>query len=139
MAHKIRAAVVKDAVLDDAKIAITSHKLTYGPRRRKSGPGHNFRVARHSGVTVRSWKPSYLTRLIIRSRRRNLNQPEEGSCSVYPGIATASKIEALGGLGRYQEALTLTNDAMARVTARHLNMHISEHLRIRAGIDESAG
>jgi hypothetical protein len=42
-------------------------------------------------------------------------------------------------LGRYQEALTLTNDAMARVTARHLNMHISEHLRIHAGIDESAG
>jgi hypothetical protein len=42
-------------------------------------------------------------------------------------------------LGRYQEALTLTNDAMARVTAWHLNMHISEHLRIRAGIDQSAG
>ena len=57
----------------------------------------------------------------------------------YPSIATASKIEALGGLGRYQEALTLTNDAMARVTARHLNMHISELLRIRAGIYERTG
>ena len=54
----------------------------------------------------------------------------------YPSIATSSKIEALGGLGRYQEALALTNDAMARVTARHLNMHISELLRIRAGIYE---
>jgi CHAT domain-containing protein len=42
-------------------------------------------------------------------------------------------------LGRYQEALTLTNDAMARVTARHLNMHISELLRIRAGIYDRTG
>src|SRR5260370_5950558 len=58
---------------------------------------------------------------------------------VYPSIATASKIEALGGLGRYQEALTLTNDAMARVTARHLNMHISELLRSRARIYERTG
>ncbi|HET9099271.1 MAG TPA: CHAT domain-containing tetratricopeptide repeat protein, partial [Acidobacteriaceae bacterium] len=57
----------------------------------------------------------------------------------YPSIAIASKIEALGGLGRYQEALTLTNDALARVTARHLNMHISELLRIRAGIYEQSG
>ena len=57
----------------------------------------------------------------------------------YPSIATASKIEALSGLGRYQEALTLTNDAMARVTARQLNMHISELLRIRAGIYERTG
>jgi tetratricopeptide (TPR) repeat protein len=57
----------------------------------------------------------------------------------YPSIATASKIEALGGLGRYEEALTLTNDAMARATARHLNMHISELLRIRAGIYEKTG
>jgi CHAT domain-containing protein len=57
----------------------------------------------------------------------------------YPSIATSSKIEALGGLGRYQEALTLTNDAMARVTAQHLNMHISELLRIRAGIYERTG
>ena len=57
----------------------------------------------------------------------------------YPSIATASKIEALGGLGRYQEALALTNDAMAWVTARHLNMHISELLRIRAGIYERTG
>ena len=57
----------------------------------------------------------------------------------YPSIAVAAKIEALGGLGRYQEALSLTNDAMARVTARHLNMHISELLRIRAGIYERMG
>ena len=57
----------------------------------------------------------------------------------YPSIATSSKIEALGGLGRYQEAITLTNDAMARVTARNLNMHISELLRVRAGIYERTG
>ena len=57
----------------------------------------------------------------------------------YPSIATSSKIEALGGLGRYQEALALTNDAMARVTARNLNMHISELLRVRAGIYERTG
>jgi CHAT domain-containing protein len=54
----------------------------------------------------------------------------------YPSIATSSKIEALSGLGRYQEAITLTNDAMARVAARNLNMHISELLRVRAGIYE---
>ena len=57
----------------------------------------------------------------------------------YPSIAIAAKIEALGGLGRYQEALSLTNDALARVTTRHLNMHISELLRIRAGIYERTG
>jgi len=57
----------------------------------------------------------------------------------YPSIATASKIEALGGLGRYREALALTNDAMARVTAHHLSMHISELLRIRGGVYERTG
>jgi hypothetical protein len=56
-----------------------------------------------------------------------------------PNIATALKIEAMGELGSYQKVLTLTNDAMARVTARHLNMHISELLRIRAGIYERSG
>jgi len=57
----------------------------------------------------------------------------------YPSIAIASKIEALGGLGHSQEALTLTNDAIAHVRARHLSMHVSELLRIRAGIYAQSG
>jgi CHAT domain-containing protein/tetratricopeptide (TPR) repeat protein len=57
----------------------------------------------------------------------------------YPSIATASKIQALGGLGRYTEAFNLANDALARVTARHLPMHIVDLLHIRAGVYESSG
>jgi CHAT domain-containing protein len=57
----------------------------------------------------------------------------------YPSIATASKVQALGGLGRYTEAFDLANDALARVTVRHLPMHIVDLLHIRAGLNESSG
>jgi CHAT domain-containing protein len=57
----------------------------------------------------------------------------------YPSIAIASKIQALGGLGRYTEAFNLANDALARVTARRLPMHIFDLLHIRATVYESSG
>jgi tetratricopeptide (TPR) repeat protein len=57
----------------------------------------------------------------------------------YPSIATASKVQALGGLGRYTEAFNLVNDALARVSARRLPMHIVDLLQIRAGVYESSG
>jgi len=57
----------------------------------------------------------------------------------YPTIAITSKIEALGGLGRTQEALALATEAMQRVTAYHLAGHLFELYQTRAGVYERKG
>jgi CHAT domain-containing protein len=52
----------------------------------------------------------------------------------YPTIAINAKIEALSGLGRNQEALTLASEAMQRSSKYHLAGHLYELYQTRAGV-----
>ncbi len=52
----------------------------------------------------------------------------------YPTIAVNAKIEALGGLKRYSEAIALANEAIRRITPYHLPSHLSDLYQIRGGI-----
>jgi tetratricopeptide (TPR) repeat protein len=52
----------------------------------------------------------------------------------YPTIAITAKIEALSGLGRNQEALTLASEAMQRASNYHLAGHLYELYQARAGV-----
>jgi len=52
----------------------------------------------------------------------------------YPTIAINAKIEALGGLGRNQEALALASKAMQRASNYHLAGHLYELYQARAGV-----
>ena len=57
----------------------------------------------------------------------------------YPTIAITAKIEALSGLGRNQEALALTSEAMQRASNYHLAGHLYELYQARAGVYERMG
>jgi len=50
----------------------------------------------------------------------------------YPTIAITAKIEALSGLGRYQQALELAHEEMGRVSAYHLVAHLYDLHRASA-------
>jgi len=54
----------------------------------------------------------------------------------YPTIATTAKIEALSGLGKYQQALTLASEEMRWVSKYHLEAHLFDLYRARAGVYE---
>lgn len=54
----------------------------------------------------------------------------------YPTIAITAKIEALSGLGRYQQALELAHEEMRRVSAYHLAAHLYDLHRTRAEVYE---
>src|SRR6185312_16328106 len=52
----------------------------------------------------------------------------------YPTIAINAKIEALSGLGRNQEALALSSEAMQRASNYHLAGHLYELHQARPGV-----
>jgi CHAT domain-containing protein len=52
----------------------------------------------------------------------------------YPTIATTEKVEALSGLGKYQQALTLAAQEMRWVSKYHLEAHLFDLHRARAGV-----
>jgi len=52
----------------------------------------------------------------------------------YPTIAITAKIEALSGLGEYQQALELTSDEMRRVSAYNLAAHLYDLHRVRGEV-----
>lgn len=54
----------------------------------------------------------------------------------YPAIAISSKIDALRGLHRYQEALTLANQALAEIPSPSLKGHYYQILTSRASVYE---
>ena len=57
----------------------------------------------------------------------------------YPAIAISSKIDALRGLRRYQEALTLANHALAEIPSPSLKGHYYQILTSRASVYEDLG
>jgi CHAT domain-containing protein len=59
--------------------------------------------------------------------------------AAYPTIAIMTKVEALSGLGRNQEALTLAAEAMQRVGNDHLAGHLYEMYQTRVGVYERMG
>jgi tetratricopeptide (TPR) repeat protein len=59
--------------------------------------------------------------------------------AAYPTIAITAKIEALSGLGRNQEALSLASEEMQRVSSYHLAGHLYELYQTRAGVYERMG
>lgn len=59
--------------------------------------------------------------------------------AAYPTIATTAKIEALSGLGRNQEALTLAREEMQRVGSYHLVGHLYELYQTRADVYQRMG
>ena len=52
----------------------------------------------------------------------------------YPTIALNAKIEALGGLERYRDAVALANEAMQRVARYHLQAHLSDLYQVRGTV-----
>ena len=59
--------------------------------------------------------------------------------AAYPTIAIMTKVEALSGLGRNQEALTLAAETMQRVGNYHLAGHLYELYQTRAGVYQTMG
>ena len=59
--------------------------------------------------------------------------------AAYPTIAIAAKVEALSGLGRNDEALSLAADDLHRVSAYDLAGHLYELYQTRAGVYERMG
>ena len=59
--------------------------------------------------------------------------------AAYPTIAINAKIEALSGLGRNEEALTLASESIQRASSYHLAGHLYELYRTRAGVYEQMG
>jgi len=57
----------------------------------------------------------------------------------YPAVAISSKIDALRGLHRYQEALTLANQALAEIPSPSLKGHYYQILTSRASVYEDIG
>jgi CHAT domain-containing protein len=57
----------------------------------------------------------------------------------YPTIAITAKIEALSGLGEYQQALALAAEEMRRVSAYHLVAHLYDLHGARAGVYQQMG
>jgi CHAT domain-containing protein len=57
----------------------------------------------------------------------------------YPAVAISSKIDALRGLDRYQEALTLANQALAEIPSPSLKGHYYQILTSRASVYEDIG
>jgi CHAT domain-containing protein len=57
----------------------------------------------------------------------------------YPAIAISSKIDALRGLRRYQEALTLANQGLAEIPSPSLKGHYYQILTSRASVYEDKG
>ena len=57
----------------------------------------------------------------------------------YPAVAISSKIDALRGLHRYQEALSLANQALAEIPSPSLKGHYYQILTSRASIYEDIG
>ncbi len=59
--------------------------------------------------------------------------------AAYPSIAIDAKIEALSGLGRNQEALSLAAQEMQKISTYHLAGHLYQLYQTRAGIYERMG
>lgn len=57
----------------------------------------------------------------------------------YPTIAINSKIEALSGVGKHEEALALASEALQRVSNYHLAGHLFEVYQTRAGVYQEMG
>jgi len=57
----------------------------------------------------------------------------------YPTIAINAKIEALSGLGEYQQALQLTGKEMSRVSMYHLSAHLYDLHRVRGEVYQRMG
>ena len=57
----------------------------------------------------------------------------------YPAVAISSKIDALRGLHRYQEALSLANQALAEIPSPSLKGHYYQILTSRASVYEDIG
>ena len=99
-------------------------------------PGARVRYASMYGaglVALKKYEPA------LKPLDEAIRITETNKAIAYPSIAIAQKIEAVAGLGRYTEAFRLANDALARVSARHLPMHVFDLLQIRAGVYERSG
>ena len=59
--------------------------------------------------------------------------------AAYPTIAITAKIEALSGLGKDHEALSLAREEMQRVGSYHLAGHLYDLYQTRAGVYERMG
>ncbi len=64
---------------------------------------------------------------------------KSNSAIPYPRIAVTAKVEALTGLGRYTEALSLINEAMQRVSQARPKGGLYQVLATRAGVYQHLG
>lgn len=68
-----------------------------------------------------------------------INTAKSHPAVAYPAIAISSKIDALRGLHRYQEALTLADQALAEIPSPSLKGHYYQILTSRASVYEDLG
>ena len=75
----------------------------------------------------------------IRVLNEAVRTAEESPGIAYPSIAIDSKIDALRGLHRYQEALTLADQAIKRLPTSHLDAHLFQILTAKGEVYEDMG
>lgn len=75
----------------------------------------------------------------IRALDEAIRTAEKSPGVAYPSIAINSKIDALRGLHRYQEALTLSDQAIKRLPTTQLDAHLFQILTAKGEIYEDMG
>ena len=75
----------------------------------------------------------------IRALDEAIRTAERSPGIAYPSIAINSKIDALRGLHRYQEAIILADQAIKRLPATHLDAHLFQILTAKGEVYEDMG
>ena len=75
----------------------------------------------------------------IRALDEAIRTAEQSPGIAYPSIAIDSKIDALRGVHRYQEALTLADQAIKRLPTTHLDAHLFQILTAKGDVYEAMG